>query len=81
MSRPLYIYEVNHPEHESVQVPSPDRLRAITGAAKVWGVNWTDVARQCDVRMLGPAPDGPKPVERKSEAPERRGGRKKKQGG
>ena len=48
------MWAVKHPQHEEVIVKAPDRLRSISAAAHMWGVRWTDVARECNV-LLGPA--------------------------
>lgn len=45
-----------HPERPAVQVQAVDRLRAIAAAAREWGDRWTEVARDCEVSDLGPAP-------------------------
>lgn len=50
------MWAVKHPQHEEVIVKAPDRLRSISAAAHMWGVRWTDVARECKVLPLGPAP-------------------------
>ena len=51
----LYQYRVRHPEHGETEVTAEDRLHAITGAAKSWGVRWTGIARGCECERLGPA--------------------------
>ena len=38
MEKARYLYRVEHPEHGEVQVEAIDRLRAISGAARIWGV-------------------------------------------
>ena len=43
----VYIWTVEHPEHETVKVEADTRLNAITTAARLWGVPWTSVARDC----------------------------------
>lgn len=50
------LFEVQHPERPAVQVQAVDRLRAIAAAAREWGDRWTEVARDCEVSDLGPAP-------------------------
>ena len=54
--REAQLFEVSHPERDAVQVEAADRLRAIAAAARVWGDRWTEIARGCEVRPLGPAP-------------------------
>lgn len=50
------LFEVQHPERPAVQVQAVDRLRAIAAAAREWGDRWTEIARDCEVSDLGPAP-------------------------
>ena len=50
------LFEVQHPERPAVQVQAVDRLRAIAAAAREWGDRWTEIARDCEVTDLGPAP-------------------------
>lgn len=35
MEKARYLYRVEHPEHGEVQVEAIDRLRAISGAARI----------------------------------------------
>lgn len=51
-----HLFEVKHPERPAVQVRAVDRLRAISTAAREWGDRWTEIARDCEVTDLGPAP-------------------------
>ena len=46
------LFEVQHPERPAVQVQAVDRLRA-----REWGDRWTEIARDCEVTDLGPAPE------------------------
>lgn len=55
MEKARYLYRVEHPEHGEVQVEAIDRLRAISGAARIWGVPWTSVARECTCERIGKA--------------------------
>ena len=49
-----FIFNVEHPEHETVRVSAPDRLHAIVEAAHAWGiVKWTEVARECRTILAG----------------------------
>ena len=41
------LFEVQHPERPAVQVQ----------AAREWGDRWTEIARDCEVTDLGPAPE------------------------
>lgn len=50
------LFEVKHPERPAVQVQAVDRLRAVAAAAREWGDRWTEIARDCEVTDLGPAP-------------------------
>lgn len=55
-----FIFNVAHPEHETVQVTAPDRLHAVVEAAHAWGiVTWTDVARECQTMLVDEAPRKP----------------------
>lgn len=40
-------WRVSHPAHGTAEVEAVDRLRAITGAAGMWRVPWTTIAREC----------------------------------
>lgn len=51
------LFEVKHQERPTVQVRAVDRLRAISAAAREWGDRWTEIARDCEVSDLGPAPE------------------------
>ena len=42
------LFEVQHPERPAVQVQAVDRLRAVAAA---------EIARDCEVTDLGPAPE------------------------
>lgn len=53
MERKNYRWRVSHQEHGTVEVVAPDRLKALTTAAKGWGVAWTPIARACSIEMLG----------------------------
>ena len=56
MEQARFVWEVEHPEHEKVQVEAPDRLHAIVEAAHAWGIKkWTSIARACAVDLIGPA--------------------------
>ena len=46
-------FRVEHPEYGSIRVAAVDRLRAVTGAAREWGVRWTQIARECAVTEEG----------------------------
>ena len=56
MVKEMLLWDVKHPEHEEVRVTAPDRLNAIVGAARIWGVPWTSVGRECETKKIGPAP-------------------------
>ncbi len=72
MEKARYLYRVEHPEHGEVQVEAIDRLRAISGAARIWGVPWTSVARECTCERIGKASEAKgKP---RQPAKKRRGG-------
>ena len=51
------LFEVKHQERPTVRVRAVDRLRAISAAAREWGDRWTEIARDCEVSDLGPAPE------------------------
>ena len=51
------LFEVRHQERPTVRVRAVDRLRAISAAAREWGDRWTEIARDCEVSDLGPAPE------------------------
>ena len=40
------LFEVQHPERPAVQVQAVE-----------WGDRWTEIARDCEVTDLGPAPE------------------------
>ena len=42
------LFEVQHPERPAVQVQA---------TAREWGDRWTEIARDCEVTDLGPAPE------------------------
>ena len=46
-------YRVYHPGYGTVRVAAVDRLRAAMGAAREWGVRWTQIARECAVTEEG----------------------------
>lgn len=46
-------FRVYHPGYGTVRVAAVDRLRAVTGAAREWGVRWTEIARECTVTEEG----------------------------
>lgn len=57
MEKTLFLWDVEHLEHEKARVEAPDRLHAIVEAAHAWGVlMWTSVARECKTKKIGPAP-------------------------
>lgn len=61
-----FLWDVVHPEHETVRVEAPDRLHAIVEAAHAWEImKWTSVARECGVALLGPVRAGKKRSGRK----------------
>lgn len=60
------LFEVKHQERPTVQVRAVDRLRAISAAAREWGDRWTEIARDCEVSDLGPAPAPAPEQKRKS---------------
>ena len=43
------LFEVQHPERPAVQAQAV--------AAREWGDRWTEIARDCEVTDLGPAPE------------------------
>ena len=45
-------WRVSHPAHGTVEVRAPERLKALTRAAKHWGVPWTPIARACTIVKL-----------------------------
>jgi hypothetical protein len=57
----FFIWNVEHPEHETVKVEADTRLNAITTAARLWGVPWTTVARECRANAIEQL-EKPKPV-------------------
>ncbi|MCD7947530.1 MAG: hypothetical protein LUG13_04425 [Oscillospiraceae bacterium] len=47
---------VSHPDYGAVTVLCVrDKLEAVVDAARRWGVQWSDIAREC---TFTPAPDG-----------------------
>lgn len=55
MAKEVSFWEVTHPEHEPVCVESPDRLHAVVGAARAWGVTmWTSVVSDCVAEKIAP---------------------------
>lgn len=46
-------YKVTHPALGESVVAAEDKLRAVSAAAKRWGVAWTSIARQCEFEVLG----------------------------
>lgn len=40
------------PGRESLLVAASDGLGAVQAAAKTWGVNWTEIAKQCSVQLI-----------------------------
>lgn len=65
MEKTLFLWDVEHPEHEKARVEAPDRLHAIVEAAHAWDVlMWTSVARECKTKKIGPVP-AKKPAQKK----------------
>lgn len=57
----MLVWDVGHPEHETVRVEAQDRLHAVVEAAHAWGiVKWTDVARECKAEIVGETKEKPK---------------------
>lgn len=50
-------WRVTHPELGTVEVIAPERLKALTAAARTWKQRWTQIARACTVERLGEADD------------------------
>ena len=51
--RPMYRWEVKHQKHGTAETVGPDKLWAVQGAAKLWKVPWSGIARECQCRRLG----------------------------
>ena len=49
----VFVWTVQHQEHETVTVEAETRLNAIVTAARLWGVYWTDVGRECTAVIKG----------------------------
>lgn len=54
-------YRVTHPTLGESVVAAEDKLRAVSAAAKRWGVAWTNIARQCEFEVLGEPAKNEKP--------------------
>lgn len=54
-------YKVTHPALGESVVAAEDKLRAVSAAAKSWGVAWTSIARQCEFEVLGEPAKNEKP--------------------
>lgn len=54
-------YRVTHPALGESVVAAEDKLRAVSAAAKRWGVAWTRIARQCEFEVLGEPEKNEKP--------------------
>lgn len=54
-------YRVTHPALGESVVAAEDKLRAVSAAAKRWGVAWTSIARQCEFEVLGEPEKNEKP--------------------
>ena len=54
-------YKVTHPVLGESVVAAEDKLRAVSAAAKRWGVAWTSIARQCEFEVLGEPEKNEKP--------------------
>ena len=54
-------YKVTHPALGESVVAAEDKLRAVSAAAKCWGVAWTSIARQCEFEVLGEPEKNEKP--------------------
>lgn len=54
-------YRVTHPALGESVVAAEDKLRAVSAAAKRWGVAWTRIARQCEFEVLGESEKNEKP--------------------
>lgn len=54
-------YRVTHPALGESVVAAEDKLRAVSAAAKSWGVAWTSIARQCEFEVLGEPEKNEKP--------------------
>lgn len=54
-------YRVTHPALGESVVAAEDKLRAVSAAAKRWGVAWTSIARQCEFEVLGEPAKNEKP--------------------
>lgn len=48
MKKPIYRWTITHPKHGTAKATGPDKLAAVTAAAKKWRVPWTSIARECD---------------------------------
>lgn len=48
-------FQVTHPDFGTVQVSATDKYAAIIAAAKQWGERWTEIAKDCVTKDLGPA--------------------------
>ena len=46
------LYLVRHKEHDETTVNGVNKYDAVTAAARVWGVTWSSVARECEFIVL-----------------------------
>jgi len=45
-------WKVYHPYYGAIFLPAVNRLQALTQAAKMWGVRWTQIARECEIERM-----------------------------
>jgi len=50
MDKLMFEYTVTHPVHGMERGKAADKLGAVQAAAKLWGVSWTSIARECDIK-------------------------------
>lgn len=46
------LYLVRHKEHGETTVNGVNKYDAVTAAARVWGVAWSSIARECEFIVL-----------------------------
>ena len=53
--KPIFRWTVFHKTHGAADVTGADKRYAVIAAARLWGVPWTSIARECEVKRLGVA--------------------------
>lgn len=56
MEQKLYKFVVSMPGKNDVELLAPDRYFATRDAARMWGVNWRETARDMTVRQISKRP-------------------------